>query len=349
MTDFDTLARAATQELLERSVPDTTSWYADLRRTRTRRTTTSLVAVAAAVGLTVGGWQLLGPQNQPVEPAPQPGSVRNGVLLGLAAHVDDPASAWRPVDGKQPRHLPLEPAGFTQYQFTSSGHEVVYADRWGNISALSLSTGNKRKLGDCLDDICAAALSPSGSTIASTDGEQVRLQSATSGVVSYLPAPGSGLLGAPAWSPDGTALAFVGAQGLYVVTVSSGEVRLVVSNPLPGTVTGPVSWSPASGTVAYFVARPERVDGYDETAYTATAVDLATGATTPLLDAGHCFCAGVPAPSLTWSPDGSVIAVTTTTDGEKSTGVYVVRPDGSQAERVKIGSYAALAWQPLTE
>jgi Tol biopolymer transport system component len=348
VTDFDTLARAATQELLERSVPDTTSWYAELRRIRTRRTTARLVAVAAAVGLTVGGWQLLGPRERPVEPAPQPGLVRNGVLLGLDSHVSDPGAAWRPIDGDQPEHLPLEPAELARYQFTSSGDEVVYADRWGQISAVSLSTGNKRKLADCLDDACLAALSPSGSTIASTDGERVRLQSVRSGVVSYIPALGSGLVGAPAWSPDGTALAFVGAHGLYVVTVGSGEIRLVVSNPLPGIVTGPVSWSPTTGTVAYLVARPQRVDGYDETAYTATVVDLATGAVTPVLDAGHCFCAGVPAPSLTWSPDGTVIAVATTTDGAQSSGVYVVGPDGSDPERVKLGMYAALAWQPIT-
>jgi len=349
VTDLDTLARAASQELLERSVPDAASWYADLRRIRARRTTTKLVAVAAAVGLAVGGWQLLGPREQPIEPAPKPGAIRNGALLGLSAHVKDPARAWRAIDGEQPTHLPVDPAELAQYQFTSSGDEVVYADRWARISAVAIATGHKRRLADCIDDTCLAAVSPSGGIIASTDGEQVRLQSVGSGAVTTIPAPGSGLVGAPAWSPDGTALAFAGAEGLYVVTVSSGEVRRVTSNPLPGTVTGPVSWSPTSGTVAYFVGKPRRLKGYEETAFTATVVDLATGTVTSLLDAGHCFCASLPAPSLTWSPDGTLIAVATTTDSEQSWGVYLVHPDGSDPERVKIGLYAALAWQPLTE
>jgi len=349
VTDLDTLARAATQELLERSAPDALSRYAELRRIRARRTTAKLVAVAAVVAVSIGGWQLAGSRGQTVEPAPQPGPVRNGVLLGLSAHVEDPAAAWRAIDGEQPAHLPLDSAELAPYQFTSSGDEVVYTDRWARISAVALATGNKRRLADCLDDSCAVAVSPTGLTIASTDGEQVRLQSVRSGAVTMIPAPGTGLAGAPAWSPDGTALAFAGAAGLYVVTVSSGEVRLVASNPLPGTVTGPVSWSPTSGTVAYFVGEPRRVEGYDQTAFTATAVDLATGTVTPLLDAGHCFCVGLPAPSLTWSPDGTVIAVATTTDNEQSWGVYVVRPDGSDPERVKIGLYAALAWQPLTD
>jgi Tol biopolymer transport system component len=349
VTDLDTLAKAATQELLERTALHAPSRYAELRRIRTRRTSAKLSVVAAAVGLAVGGWQLLGPRERPVEPAPLPTTDRNGMLLGLSAHAKDPAQAWRALDGGQPAYLPADPAEFARFQFTSSGDEVVYVDRRAYISAVGLSTGNKRTLAKCLDDTCAAAVSPDGRTVASTDGEQVRLQSVSSGAVTTIPAPDAGLAGAPAWSPDGEALAFAGAQGLYVVTVSSGEVRLVASNPLPGTVSGPVSWSPTSGTVAYFVAEARPHDGYEETAFTATSVDLATGKVTPLLDAGQCFCVGLPTPSLTWSPDGTVLAVATTTSEERAWGVYLVSPDGSEPERLKIGLYAALAWQPLTE
>ena len=58
MTDLETLARAATRELLERSAPDITQRCAELRRIRARRTTAKLVAAAVAVGVVAGGWQL---------------------------------------------------------------------------------------------------------------------------------------------------------------------------------------------------------------------------------------------------------------------------------------------------
>ena len=61
------------------------------------------------------------------------------------------------------------------------------------------------------------------------------------------------------------------------------QVRILVAANLAG--------AEYATTQIYFVATPQRINGYDETAYTATAVDLATGAVTPLLDAGHCFCA----------------------------------------------------------
>jgi Tol biopolymer transport system component len=349
VTDLDTLARAATQELLERSVPDTRARYAQLRRVRARRRTTGLAAVAASVALAVGGWQLVGERDRTVEPAPKPGGLRNGALMGLSAHIQDPGTAWQVLDGERPVHLPDPPTRSSIYQFTSSGTEVVYADPRGRITALRLDTGGERTLGECLDDLCAAALSPDGRTIGSTDGEQVRLQSVASGTVTTIAAPGSGLVGTPAWSPDGTALAFAGADGLYVITLASGDVRLVASNPLPARVTGPVSWSPTGRTVAYFVGEPRPLRGHDATAFTATTIDLTTGVVTPLLEAGHCFCAGLPAPSLTWSPDGTVVAVATTTSSQLAWGVYLVRADGSSSDRVKIGAYAALAWQPLTD
>jgi Tol biopolymer transport system component len=348
VTDLDTLARTATQELLERTAPDVRSRYADLRRMRARRRTATLAAVAASVALAVGGWQLVGQRDRTVEPAPKPGELGNGTLMGLSAHIEDAGTAWQVLDGVRPAHLPDHPTRSSIYQFTSSGTELVYADRGGRITALRLDTGDERTLGDCLDELCAAALSPDGRTIGSTDGEQVRIQSVASGLVTTIPAPGAGLAGTPAWSPDGAALAFAGADGLYVVTLASGEVRLVAPNAAPARATGPVSWSPTGRTIAYLVGEPRPLRGTAATAYTATAIDLTTGVATPLLEAGHCFCAGLPAPSLTWSPDGSVVAVATTTSSQLEWGVYLVRPDGSASERVKIGAYAALAWQPLT-
>jgi Tol biopolymer transport system component len=345
MTDLDTLARAATQELLERTAPDVRSRYSDLQRIRTRRTTAKLAAVAASVALAIGGWQLAGPRERTIQPAPQPGPPSNGVLMALPAAEVGPGAHWTAILGTTPSYLPDDSALFAQYQFTAAGTEIVYADRRARISAVEVATGRKRTLVDCPDDICAAAVSPDLGTVASSDGDGVWLQTVGSGAMSALPRTDVGATGAPAWSPDGRSLAIVGALGVYVADLDSGTVRLVRESTT--AVARPVSWSPDGQAIAYFDTRLVRRGDGDETSFTAEVVDLSTGQTTRLLDAGHCFCAGVAGPTLTWSPDGETVAVAVTTGSARPWGVYLVRPDGSNPEQIASGSYAALAWQPL--
>ena len=67
-----------------------------------------------------------------------------------------------------------------------------------------------------------------------------------------------------------------------------------------------------------------------------------------MLDAGHCGCGGVAAPTLAWSPDGQQRR-----GGDHHAapsvpwGVYLVRPTAAAIEQMASGCYAALAWQPL--
>jgi hypothetical protein len=347
MTDLDTLARAATQDLLERTVPDVRSRYADLRRTRARRTTAKLASVGAVAALAFGGWQLAGPREQTIEPAPQPGTARNGVLLALPAAEVGAGAHWATVLGDTPAHLPDDGALFAQWQFTAGGTEIVYADRRARITALELSTGRTRTLVDCPDDICAASVSPDLGTVAFSDGDGVRLQAVGSGAVQTVPGSDVGAIGAPAWSPDGRSLAFVGTRGVYVANLDSGAVRLVRRSTTE--VVGPVGWSPDGGRLAYFETQPFQDGDRAETSYIAEVMDLSSGRATPLLDAGHCRCGGVAAPTLTWSPDGESVAVATTRGAEVPWGLYLVPPTGGQAEQVASGSFAALAWQPLRD
>jgi len=72
VTDLDTLARSAARELLDRSAPDVSARYGELRRIRARRTGAKLVALAAAVAVAAGGWRLAGGEEDVVEPAPAP-------------------------------------------------------------------------------------------------------------------------------------------------------------------------------------------------------------------------------------------------------------------------------------
>ncbi len=345
MTDLDTLARAATQELLERSAPDVRSRFADLRRTRTRRTTAKLATVGAVAALAIGGWQLAGPREETVEPAPQPETARNGTLLGLRGEAVGTQEQWRPLVGEHLANLPYDVALFAQYQFTADGTEIVYADRRARIAAVDLATGRTRTLADCPDNVCAASVSPDVGTIAYSDGDGVWLIAVGSGERTAVPRSDVGAVGAPAWSPDGGSLAFVGADGVYVADLDAGSVELVRETTT--AVVGPVSWSPDYGELAYFETRSARQGSMEVTAYTAEVLDLSTGKTTRLLDAGQTRTGDVAAPTLTWSPDGDSVAIATTGEAEQPWGVYLVRPDGSGIEQVARGSYAALAWQPL--
>ena len=345
MTDLDTLARAATQELLERTPPDVRSRYADLRRTRTRRTTAKVAAAGAALAVAAGGWQLARPADRTVEPAPQPGLPSNGVLLALPAAEVGPGAAWSTLVGTPPAYLPHDAALFAQYQFTAAGTEIVYADRRARISAVEVATGRTRTLVDCPDDICAAAVSPDLGTVASSDGDGVWLQTVGSGEKRAVPSSDVGATGAPAWSPDGRSLAIVGADGVYVADLDDGSVELVRETTT--AVVGPLSWSPDGEDLAYFDTRSARQGSLDVTAYTAEVLDLSTGSTTRLLGAGLSRPDDDVAPTLTWSPDGRSVAIATTAEAERPPGVYLVPPDGGPAELVASGSYAALAWQPL--
>ena len=85
----------------------------------------------------------------------------------------------------------------------------------------------------------------------------------------------------------------MGQRGVYVADLDSGAVRLVRESTT--RVVGPVSWSPDGEELAYFDTRPARQGGRDETSFTAEVLDLATGKTTRLLDAGQCGCGGVAA------------------------------------------------------
>jgi Tol biopolymer transport system component len=97
----------------------------------------------------------------------------------------------------------------------------------------------------------------------------------------------------PAWSPDGTKLAYAsdaaGSEDLYVRDISTGAVRRVTS--APGAEARP-AWSPDGTQLAY--------QDQDGVTY---ALDLGTGATRTVIPA-----AWEPGPP-TWGPDGRTVAI----------------------------------------
>ena len=344
MTDLDTLARSATRELLDRSSPDVAARYAELRRVRSRRAAAKLVAVAAAVALAAGGWQLAGrTEDRAPEPAPEPGRVVNGSLV--APRESAPLSLVTLI-GEPIEHLDGDDGDYSHVGFTADGGRATYSVG-RTLMAVDLASGARRALVTCMDEQCAGALSPDGTTVAYGGIRSLRLQSVASGKPTIVDLDVA-TVGNPAWSPDGATLAFVGTDGLYTVRPDGSELRLIHRATDPTTMFLDVAWSPDASSIAFFDTELISRRNYNDTRFTAMTVSADGTDRVPLHDAGHCFCAGLSAPSLTWSPDGELIAVATTKLAG-GTGVYTVRPDGSDWRIVAGGYFGNPAWQPVIE
>jgi Tol biopolymer transport system component len=301
--------------------------------------------VAAAVALAAGGWRLVGGEQRAVEPAPAPTKVTNGTLLARPA--SNPFS-WVALEGEPP------PAGLSQevgphstVQFTSDGTELVYGDGTGTVVALDWRSGKQRLLGPCPVQGCRFSLSPDGTTLASSGAGGIQLTelggSSEPRVVDV--ATGSDV---PAWSPDGTQLAFATLDGVHVVDLATGQDRLVHTATDPTTVYLPVSWAPDGSALAFFDTQDRPRKGYTESDFTAMTVDLENGTTHTLMYAGHCACVGMWPPALTWSPDGTSVAIALRPGGTHA-GTVLVSPDGSVVQQLTYSMYNTLVWQPVIE
>ncbi len=133
----------------------------------------------------------------------------------------------------------------------------------------------------------------------------------------------------PAWSPDGTRIAFSTRRGLAVVGLDGGPpVRLPVVGSCP-------AWSPDGTRIAFCgvgVGRP------DNSTIMTVGAD-GSGLRTVLAGTARNFPAG-------WSPDGSRIVFSSDRDGDLD--LYTVGADGVGLTRVlrAPGGQSADAWLP---
>lgn len=132
----------------------------------------------------------------------------------------------------------------------------------------------------------------------------------------------------PAWSPDGSRIAFVSDRGdgddtdIYTIKPDGSGLQQVTSDP--GFEYGP-AWSPDGSRLAF----ARQIDGSQYEIYT-----IDPDGSNPKRITDNPASAGAPA----WSPDGSRIAFETSRDADDpefpQSEIYTIKLDGSDPQRV---------------
>ena len=346
--NLDERVHLASVDLLDRSRPQVDDAFADLMRRKRRRTAVRVGAVAALVAAVAGAGALLAPPGPPPEPVnPHPRTATLTVQTNGGAVVQ--------VPGPQ---LELPPVGnhSNALEFTPDGTGMVYSNLDESldhrVSLVDLASGEVRDLGACHTDLCDADLSPDGGRLAFSDENGLVLVD-TSDSTSTRLGVGPRRPAFPSWSPDGTRLAFRTEDEVLVVDADGGGLTSVWRSSSPTRMLRRPSWSPDGTRLAIVDGVPMSEDLPGFVRHVLLVVDVQTGQDVRVIDAGACYCVGIPAPVAAWSPDGDWIAVSTVggatprdTGGAHADGLYLVRPDGSDLHRVAQGGFTALAWRP---
>ena len=239
------------------------------------------------------------------------------------------AQAWGQAKFKKEDPSPTAFGHATSFDVTPDGNQVVYATcryppHWPGVPLAQLN------LFDFDYEIAVVGL----------DGQAPRRLTRQQALDNY-----------PAWSPDGTRIAFLSSRhrgpsgrdkqvGLYTMAADGADVRHLAPG-LEGVAWQPPAWSPDGQSLAVAGWRPG-----DE----ANGLYLV-----PADGAGIVRLADAPVSGGAWSPDGTRLAFAQPKDGQ--VGLYTIAADGADAQRVttvpgsgasdpRVSWIPTVAWSP---
>lgn len=317
------------------------------RRQRDRRIGTvvfALTVFAAVIALVSGAFR--SDRSLPADRTSTTDHVRNGDIV-VRANIESGRGAILQIDPATSEEVALPVASakdlvwpgmgtgrFTDLSSSPDGTALAYV--WSNdVWILDIASGESAKIVDSCGEGCMLAWSPDGSVVAFThsgtlelvrpDGRGRRTVPTAVGVSS------------PVWSPDGQRIAFQSGEQLYTIDRGGSDLQSL------GVSAWFAAWSPDGSRIAYLF--PMDCSDQGECVIEVGMVGPDGTNATEVLRAGRCFCFGF-SPGLTWSPDGTQIALVIPGPHGQPDGLYLVSEDGTGLRLLREGAWGRPAWRP---